>query len=70
MFELLIVENKEKIQYYFVEKIFADKVKYPKLQRAITQDVFFRIDLKVNQVIYSSLPIYSPRFKVLAPTVL
>ena len=30
---------------------------------------FFKIYLKVNQVIYSSLKINSPSFKALAPTV-
>ena len=32
--------------------------KCPKLQRAIIHEVFFRIYTKVNQVIYSSIPIY------------
>ena len=41
----------------------------PKLQRAITHEVFFRIYSKVNQVIYSSLPIHSSTFKALASTV-
>ena len=40
--------------------------KCSKLQRAITHEVFFRIYSKVNQVIYSSIPIYSPGFKALA----
>ena len=39
------------------------------LQRAITYEIFFRIYPKVNQVIYSSLPINSPSFKSLALTV-
>ena len=43
--------------------------KCPKLQRAITHEVFFRIYSKVNQVIYSSIPIYSPGFKALASIV-
>ena len=30
-----------------------------KLQRVITQEVFFKISSKVNQVVYSSLPVYS-----------
>ena len=41
----------------------------PNLQRAITYKIFFRIYKKVNQVIYSSLPIISPSFKSLALTV-
>ena len=40
--------------------------KCPKLQRAITQEVCFKISSKVNQVVYSSLPVYSPSFKALA----
>ena len=40
--------------------------KWPKLQRAITPATFFRIFSKVNQVIFSSLTIYS---SILAPTV-
>ena len=40
--------------------------KCPKLQRAITHEVFFRSYSKVNQIIYSSIPIYSPGFKALA----
>ena len=43
--------------------------KSPMLQRAITNEVFFRIYSKVNQVIYSSIPIYSPGFKALASIV-
>ena len=43
--------------------------KYSELQRAITHYVFFRICSKVNQVIYSSIPIYSPGFKALASIV-
>ena len=38
-------------------------------QRAITYEIFFRIYEKVNQVIYSSLPINSPSFRSLALTV-
>ena len=38
-------------------------------ERAITQEVLFRIYSKVNQVIYSSLPIYSLNFKALATIV-
>ena len=41
----------------------------PKLQRAITHEVFFRIYSKVNQVIYSPIPIHSPGFKALASMV-
>ena len=36
------------------------------LQMAITYEIFFRIYKKINQVIYSSLPINSPTFKSLA----
>ena len=43
--------------------------KCPNLQRAITHEIFFRIYSKVNQVIYSSLPINLPSFKALAPTI-
>ena len=41
----------------------------PKLQRAITHEVFFGIYSNVNQVIYSSLPIHSWTFKALASIV-
>ena len=41
----------------------------PKLQRAITHEIFFKIYSKVNQIIYSSLPVYSPSFKALASIV-
>ena len=41
----------------------------PKLQRAISQEVFFKISSKVNQVVYSSLPVYSSSFKALASIV-
>ena len=34
-------------------------------KEAITLDIFFRIYSKVNQVIYSLLPINSPSFKAL-----
>ena len=47
-------------------RYFADRVKCPKLQRAITHEVFFRIYSKVNQITYLSLPIYSSSFKALA----
>ena len=40
--------------------------KCPKLQRVIMHEVIFRIYSKVNQVIYSSIPIYSPGYKALA----
>ena len=40
--------------------------KCPNLQRAITHEVFFGIFSKVNQVIYSSLAMYSSTFKALA----
>ena len=43
--------------------------KCPNLQRAITPEIFFRIYSKLNQVIYSSLPINSPSFKAVARTV-
>ena len=41
-------------------------VKNAQLQRAITHEEFFRISSKVNQVIYSSIPIYLLSFKALA----
>ena len=47
----------------------ADKVKCPKLQRAITHEILFRIYSKVYQAIYSSLPIYSSSFKAPASVV-
>ena len=50
-------------------RYFADKVKCPKLQRAITHEVFFRISSKVNPIIYSSLQINLLSFKALALTV-
>ena len=40
----------------------------PKLQRALTHEVFFLIYSKDNQVIYSSLPFYSSSFKALSST--
>ena len=46
--------------------ILLTRYKCPKLQRAITQEVFFKISSKVNQVVYSSLPVYSSIFKALA----
>ena len=46
-------------------KYFAEKVKCPKLQKFITHEIFFGIYSKVYQIIYLSLPIYSPSFKVL-----
>ena len=39
-------------------RYFADKVKMPKIIRAITHEIFFRIYSKLNQVIYSTLPIF------------
>ena len=44
--------------------------KCPKLQRAIIHEVFFRIYSQVNQVIYSSIPIYLLGFKALASTLM
>ena len=41
----------------------------PNYKRVITQKEFFKISSKVNQVVYSSLPVYSSSFKALAPTV-
>ena len=41
-------------------------VKMPKVTRAITHEVFFRIYSKVIHVIYLSIPIHSPGFKALA----
>ena len=49
--------------------ILLTREKCPNLQRDITHEIFFRIYSKVNQIIYSSLSINSPSFKVLAPTV-
>ena len=43
--------------------------KYAQLRRAITHEVLFRIYSKVNQVIYSSIPIHSSGFKALASIV-
>ena len=39
--------------------------KCPRLQRAITHEVFFRIYSEVIQVIYSSIPNHLPGFKAL-----
>ena len=42
----------------------------PKITKGhITQEVFFKISSKVNQVVYSSLPVYSSSFKDLASMV-
>ena len=41
----------------------------PKITRAITQEVFFKISSKVNLVVYSSLPVYSSSFKAPASIV-
>ena len=38
------------------------------MKRAITHEVFFKIYSNVNQMVYLSLPINSPSFKALAPT--
>ena len=46
--------------------ILLTRYKCPKLQRAITQEVFFKISSKVNQFVYSSLPVYLSSFKALA----
>ena len=45
----------------------ACNVKMPKVTKG--HEVFFRIYSKVNQVIYSSIPIYLPGFKALASIV-
>ena len=45
------------------------KCKNAQLQRAITHEVFFRIYSNVNQIIYSSISIYSLGFKTLASIV-
>ena len=37
-----------------------------KLQRVITQEEFFKIYSKFNQVVFSPLPVYSLGFKALA----
>ena len=49
--------------------ILLTREKCPKLQKAITHEVFFKIYSKVNQVFYSSLPIYASSFKALASIV-
>ena len=49
--------------------IFLTREKYPNLQKAITNEIFFKIYLKVNKVIYSSLIINSPSFKALTSKV-
>ena len=54
-----------KLQLQQFLRYFADKVKCPKLQRAITLEAFFKIYSKVSQVVYSSLPIYVSSFKAL-----
>ena len=41
----------------------------PKIKRAITHEVFFKIYSKVNQVVYSPLPVYSSSFKALVSIV-
>ena len=41
-------------------------IKLPKMTKSHTQEILFRIYSKVNQVIYSSLSIYSLNFKALA----
>ena len=46
--------------------ILLTREKCPNLQRAITHEIFFRIYLKVNQAVYSSLQVYSSSFKTLA----
>ena len=46
--------------------ILLTREKCPNLKRAITQEIFFRIYSKDNQVIYSSLSINLPSFKVVA----
>ena len=42
----------------------------PRFTKAITHEIVIGIYSKVDQVIDSSLPINSPSFKALAPTVL
>ena len=49
--------------------ILLTRKKCPNLQNAITLEILFRIYSKVNQVIYSSLPINSLSFKAPVPTV-
>ena len=40
-------------------RYFADKVEMPKITKGPLMNHFFKIYSKVNQVIYSSLPVYS-----------
>ena len=49
--------------------ILLTREKCQNLQRAITHEIFFKIYSKVNQIIYLLLPINSPGFNTLAPTV-
>ena len=41
----------------------------PKITKGITQEVYFKISSKVNQIVFSSLPVYSSSFKALASIV-
>ena len=50
-------------------RYFADKVKMPKITKGHNSRSIFQIYSKVNQVVYSSLPVYSPSFTTLALTV-
>ena len=43
------------------------RYKCPKLQKAIIQEVFFKISAKVNQIVYLLLPDYLSSFKTLVP---
>ena len=52
--------------FFFFYRFFADKVKYPNVQRVITLEVLFRAYSKANQVIYLSLPIHSWSLKALS----
>ena len=47
----------------------ADKVKMSKITKGHNSRSIFKNLFKVNQVVYSSLPVYSTSFKALDPTV-
>ena len=51
--------------FFFFFEILLTREKCSKLQRAITIELFFKIYLKVKQVVYSSIPVDSSGFKAL-----
>ena len=51
--------------FFFFFEILLTREKCSKLQRAITNELFFKIYLKVKQVVYSSVPVDSSGFKAL-----